>query len=83
MPSDRVQLDTMKIAPGVYQYTAVDGCSRFRVLGVFARRSGASTLAFLERVVEEMPSAIERVQTDRGTEFFAEPVQCWLMALKC
>lgn len=27
VPGDRVQLDTMKIAAGVYQYTAVDDCS--------------------------------------------------------
>ncbi|MBL8539430.1 MAG: helix-turn-helix domain-containing protein, partial [Betaproteobacteria bacterium] len=35
VPGDRVQLDTMKVAPGVYQYTAVDDCSRFRVLAVY------------------------------------------------
>jgi transposase InsO family protein len=75
IPGDRVQMDTMKIAPGVYQYTAVDDCSRFRVLGVYPRRNGRNTLLFLDRVIEEMPFAIQRIQTDRGTEFFAEPVQ--------
>lgn len=78
-PGDRVQLDTMKIAPGVYQYTAVDDCSRFRVLGVYPRRNAISTLAFLERVLEEMPFPIQRIQTDRGREFFAERVQRFLM----
>jgi transposase InsO family protein len=34
---------------------------------------------FLERLIEEMPFPIQRVQTDRGTEFFAENVQRWLM----
>ena len=29
IPGDRVQMDTMKIVPGVYQYTAVDDCTRF------------------------------------------------------
>ena len=79
-PGDRVQLDTMKIRPGVYQYTAVDDCSRFRVLGLYPRRSAKYTLAFLERVAEEMPFPIQRAQTDRGTEFFAEQVQDWLRA---
>jgi transposase InsO family protein len=79
-PGDRVQLDTMKIRPGVYQYTAVDDCSRFRVLGLYPRRSAKYTLAFLERVAEEMPFPIQRAQTDRGTEFFAERVQDWLRA---
>jgi len=75
VPGDRVQMDTMKIAPGVYQYTAVDDCTRWRVLGVYARRSSGNTLKFLDRVIEEMPFPIQRIQTDRGTEFFAERVQ--------
>lgn len=80
IPGDRVQMDTMKVAPGIYQYTAIDDCSRWRVLGVYPRRSAKYTLRFLERVVEEMPFPIQRIQTDRGTEFFAEEVQRWLMA---
>lgn len=78
VPGDRVQLDTMKIKAGMYQYTAVDDCSRFRVLGLYPRRAGKYTVAFLERVIEEMPFPIQRIQTDRGTEFFAEIVQNWL-----
>jgi len=33
----------------------------------------------LDQVLEEMPFSIQRVQTDRGTEFFAEEVQRRLM----
>ena len=80
VPGDRVQLDTMKITAGVYQYTAVDDCSRFRVLGLYPRRASKYTVAFLERVIEEMPFPIQGVQSDRGTEFFAERVQAWLKA---
>ena len=29
VPGDRIQMDTMKIATGLYQYTAIDDCSRF------------------------------------------------------
>ena len=75
IPSDRVQMDTMKITPGVYQYTAVDDCSRFRVLGVYPRRTARNTLLLLNRVIEEMPFPIRRMQTDRGGEFLAESVQ--------
>jgi transposase InsO family protein len=74
-PGERIQMDTMKICAGVYQYTAVDDCTRFRVLGLYPRRAGKYTLQFLERVYEEMPFPIQAVQTDRGTEFFAEQVQ--------
>ncbi|CAG9258353.1 hypothetical protein BCEP4_1980021 [Burkholderia cepacia] len=35
VPGDRVQMDVMKVARGVYQYTAVDDCSRFRVLAIY------------------------------------------------
>ena len=79
IPGDRVQMDTCKIAPGVYQYTAVDDCSRYRVLGVFSRRSAANTLIFLDQVFEEMPFPIQRFQTDRGREFFAVKVQKKMM----
>ena len=78
VPADRYQMDTMKVVAGVYQYTAVDDCSRFRVLAVYPRRTAAYSLLFLERVVEEMPFPIQRVQTDRGGEFMAEKVQRWL-----
>lgn len=79
VPGDRVQMDTCKIAPGVYQYTAVDDCSRFRVLSVYSRRNATNTLDFIDRVTEEMPFAVQRIQTDRGLEFFAEKVQRRLM----
>jgi|TARA_B100000953_G_C18018130_1_gene419871 transposase InsO family protein len=79
IPGDRVQMDTCKIAPGIYQYTSVDDCSRYRVLDVFKRRTAANTLAFIDKVIEEMPFPIQRVQTDRGMEFFAEKVQLKLM----
>lgn len=79
IPGDRVQMDTCKIAPGIYQYTAIDDCSRYRVLDVFNRRSAANTLIFIDKVIEEMPFPIQRIQTDRGTEFFAEKVQRKLM----
>lgn len=80
VPGGRVQMDTMKIARGVYQYTAIDDCSRFRVPAVYSRRNARNTLLFLDRVIEEMPFPIQRIQTDRGTEFFAESVQRRLMS---
>lgn len=80
IPGERVQMDTMKVALGLYQYTAIDDCSRFRVLGLYKRRTAANTLLFIERVIEEMPFPIQRIQTDRGFEFFAIKVQKYLLA---
>jgi transposase InsO family protein len=49
------------------------------VLGIYSRRTATNTLDFLERLIEEMPFPIQRIQTDRGLEFFAETVQRRLM----
>lgn len=68
---DRVQMDTCKVAPGIYQYTAADDCTRYRVLAIYPRRTGANTIEFLEQVLEEMYFPVQRVQTDQGREFFA------------
>lgn len=75
IPGDRVQMDTCKIAPGLYQYTAIDDCTRIRCLALFPRRTAANSLLFLEQLIEEMPFPIQRIQTDRGREFFAYKFQ--------
>ena len=75
VPGDRVQMDTCKIRPGPCQYTAIDDCTRFQVLGLYPRRTAANTVDFLARVAAEMPFPIQRFQTDRGQEFFAYEVQ--------
>jgi transposase InsO family protein len=80
VPGDRVQMDVCKIRPGLYQFTAIDDCSRYLVTGLARRPSAAAALAFLDQVLDEMPFAIQRIQTDRGAEFFAEKVQRRLMA---
>lgn len=80
VPGDRVQMDTCKIAPGLIQYTAIDDCTRYRVLRLYSRRTAANTLEFIDCVREEMPFPIQRFQTDRGREFFAEKVQERMMA---
>ena len=81
LPGDRVQMDTCKLAPGLYQYTSIDDCTRYRVLRIYKRRTAANTLDFIDCVIEEMPFPIQRIQTDRGREFFAEKVQKKLMQL--
>jgi transposase InsO family protein len=72
-------MDTCKIAPRLYQYTAIDDCTRIRVLAVFTRRTAANSLLFLELAIEEFPFPIQRIQTDRGRELFAYCFQEKLM----
>lgn len=82
IPGERVQLDVFKVAPGVYQYTAIDDCTRYRVLDLQSRKNSQATLRFLKKVMEEMPFPIQRIQTDRGREFLADEVQYYLMDKK-
>jgi transposase InsO family protein len=80
VPGERVQMDTVKIAPGLFQFTAVDDCTRMRVLALYPRRTAYNAVRFLqEHVLEEFPFPIQRIQTDRGGEFFGTPFQRALM----
>jgi transposase InsO family protein len=79
LPGERVQMDVCKIALNLYQYTAIDDCTRWKVVALYSRRTAGNTLDFLDQVVERMPFPIQRFQTDRGTEFFAYEVQKRLM----
>ena len=58
IPGNRVQMEVCKIAPKLYQYTAIDDCSRFKVVELFPRRTATNTLKFLETVIEQIPFAI-------------------------
>jgi hypothetical protein len=48
------------------------------VLEIYPARTASNTILFLEKVVEEMHFPIQRIQADRGKEFFAYKVQEWL-----
>lgn len=80
-PGDCVQLDVkfVKIAGRwAFQYTALDDCTRFRVLRLYRRLSQHSSLAFLAELRRAFPFQIQRLQCDNGREFplsFALAVQ--------
>ncbi|MBC8120467.1 MAG: transposase family protein [Gemmatimonadaceae bacterium] len=50
-----------------------------QVVRLYSNKTAASTRAFLEQMVSAFPFLVQRVQTDRGEEFFATAVQYWLM----
>ena len=79
IPGERVQIDTCEIADGLYQYTAIDDCTRMKILKLHPQKSAENSLDFLEYVIEELSFPIQRVQTDRGMEFFAYEFQQQLM----
>jgi hypothetical protein len=75
IPGECVQMDTCNIMADLYLYTAIEDCSRYKVISIYPRRSVNNTIKYLDEVIEEMPFPIQRIQTDRGKEFFAIIVQ--------
>lgn len=79
VPGDRVQIDTCQTDTNLIQYTAIDDCTRIKVLALYDSKSEENSLMFLDHLIEEMPFPIQRIQTDRGQEFFAYKFQEKLM----
>jgi transposase InsO family protein len=71
-PGDTVQVDVkfVKIAGRwAFQYTALDDCTRFRVLRLYRRLHQSSSLAFLAELGRAFPFRIRKLQCDNGHEF--------------
>jgi transposase InsO family protein len=71
-PGESVQVDVkyVKIAGRwAFQYTALDDCTRFRVLRLYPRLTPACSLAFLSELRRAFPFPIRRLQCDNGREF--------------
>jgi transposase InsO family protein len=71
-PGDCVQVDVKFVRVGsrrFFQYTAIDDCSRYRVLRLSPRLDTYSSLKFLAELRRAMPFPIRRLQTDNGPEF--------------
>src|SRR5215470_10934088 len=52
-----------------FQYTALDDCTRFRVLRLYWRWHHRSSLAFLTELRRAFPFPVSRLQCDHGQEF--------------
>ncbi len=75
LPGHRVQIDVKFIAPlpgsrrKHYQFTAIDDCTRIRVLRLYDRLNQKTAIQFLDYVLEKLPFKVEVIQTDNGAEF--------------
>jgi transposase InsO family protein len=79
LPGHRVQLDVKFIAPlasssprsprKYYQFTAIDDCTRLRVLRIYPKLNQQTAIQFLDYVLERLPFRVEVIQTDNGPEF--------------
>jgi len=72
IPGQSVQVDVkhLKTRSGrLYQFTAIDEATRYRVLKIYDHNSIQSAIAFIEEVRQALPVALQRIQTDHGSEF--------------
>jgi hypothetical protein len=71
-PGHQLQVDVKFIEPlgqtgrrkKYYQFTAIDDCTRLRVLRAYPRCDQKTAIAFIDHVLSKLPFAVERVQTD-------------------
>src|SRR4029453_3094918 len=74
LPGHRVQLDVKFIAPlpgsrrKHYQFTAIDDCTRLRVLRIYPQLNQKTAIQFADYVLERLPFRVEGIQTDKGAE---------------
>jgi len=74
-PGHRVQVDVKFIEPlpGTrkkhYQFTAIDDCTRLRVLRIYPHNNQKTAIQFIDYVGQRLPFTIETIQTDNGAEF--------------
>ena len=61
--------DLVKYGKHLYQWTAIDECTRMRFVYGFEEHSQENSVKFLQMLVKAFPFKIQTVQTDNGTEF--------------
>jgi transposase InsO family protein len=78
LPGHQVQIDVKFIAPigarkkRFFQFTAIDDCTRIRVLRIYDRLDQKRAIQFVDYVIEKLPFRVEQVQTDNGAEFASQ-----------
>jgi transposase InsO family protein len=74
-PGHRLQIDVKfleRIAGSrkrLYQFTAIDDCTRIRVLKIYDVCNQKSAISFVDEVVRRLPFRVLVIQTDNGGEF--------------
>ena len=74
-PGQRLQVDVkfLERIPGTqkrfYQFTAIDDCTRIRILTVYDACNQRTAIRFIDTVLRRLPFRVHVVQTDNGAEF--------------
>ena len=80
-PGEKVQVDVKEVPytclrgallrdnKHLYQWTAIDECTRIRFVYGFEEHTPENSVKFLHMLVKAFPFKIQTIQTDNGTEF--------------
>ena len=80
-PGEKVQIDVKEVpynclrgkllreGKHLYQWTAIDECTRIRFVYGFEEHTPENSVKFLQMLIKVFPFKIQTVQTDNGTEF--------------
>ena len=80
-PGEKVQIDVKEVpytclrghllreSKHLYQWTAIDECTRMRFVYGFEEHTPENSVKFLRMLVKVFPFKIQTIQTDNGTEF--------------
>ena len=80
-PGEKVQIDVKEVPyhclrgellrdnKHLYQWTAIDECTRMRFVYGFTEHTPENSVKFLRMLVKAFPFKIQTIQTDNGTEF--------------
>lgn len=81
MPGEKVQIDVKEVpynclrgaalrdCKHLYQWTAIDECTRIRFVYGYEEHTPENSVDFLKRLKATFPFEIQTIQTDNGTEF--------------
>ena len=81
VPGEKVQIDVKEVPyhclrgelvrnnKHLYQWTAIDECTRMRFVYGFEEHTPENSVKFLRMLVRVFPFRIQTIQTDNGTEF--------------
>lgn len=80
-PGEKVQIDVKEVPYSclkgevkrdekhLYQWTAIDECTRYRFIYGFEEHTPENSVKFLKMLQKAFPFKIQTIQTDNGTEF--------------
>lgn len=69
VPYNCLRGDALKYGKHLYQWTAIDECTRLRFVYAFEEHTPENTVKFLRMLLKAFPFKIQTIQTDNGTEF--------------